>query len=285
MNHNGLLVVDKPSGITSRDAVDVAARWFSRKTKIGHAGTLDPLATGVLVLAIGQATRLIEYVQAMPKVYRTKITLGGRSDTDDADGTVTPTQDAARSDESAIRSALTRFVGEIDQIPPSFSAAHVSGRRAYSLARRGEEVSLSPRPVRIDRIDVLAYAWPELELEIHCGKGTYVRSIARDTGNVLGVGGYVKELRRLRIGPFSVGYAISLEDSAKLVHAGLLPLIEAVKGLPAIHVTEEETRMLRTGKRIAREGNGEVALVNAAGALIAVGRITDGTLQPEKVFR
>src|SRR5262245_13147786 len=132
MNLNGLLVLDKPPGLTSRDALDRAARWFPRKTRIGHAGTLDPLATGVLVLAVGQATRLIEYVQAMPKTYRTCIRLGATSDTDDADGTVTPNPAAAPVDEAAVRAALTGFIGEVEQVPPAYSAARVEGRRAYA---------------------------------------------------------------------------------------------------------------------------------------------------------
>src|SRR3954463_13538651 len=130
MDH-GLLVLDKPQGITSRDAVDSAGRWFPRKRKIGHAGTLDPLATGVLVLAVGHATRLIEYVQDMPKTYRARITLGATSDTDDADGTIIPSRDAEPLAESSIREALTKFAGEIDQVPPAYSAARISGQRAY----------------------------------------------------------------------------------------------------------------------------------------------------------
>src|SRR5262245_8124945 len=149
MNVNGLLILDKPAGLTSRDALDRAAKWFPRKTRIGHAGTLDPLATGVLVLAIGQATRLLEYVQAMPKMYRTRLRLGATSDTDDADGTVTPHPNAAPVEEAAVRAALTQFVGEIEQVPPAYSAARVEGRRAYALARRGDTVDLAPRRVRI----------------------------------------------------------------------------------------------------------------------------------------
>src|SRR5829696_1916742 len=149
MNLNGLLVLDKPPGMTSREALDRAAKWFPRKTRVGHAGTLDPLATGVLVLAVGHATRLIEYVQAMPKAYRTGIRLGATSDTDDADGTVTPNPAAAPVDEPAVRAALDQFVGEVEQVPPAYSAARVGGRRAYDLARGGAEVTLAARRVRI----------------------------------------------------------------------------------------------------------------------------------------
>src|SRR3954453_7091135 len=138
MSLHGLLVLDKPPGLTSREAVDRAAKWFPRKTRIGHAGTLDPLATGVLVLAVGQATRLIEYVQAMPKAYRTRIRLGATSDTDDADGTVTQNPAATSVDEAAVRAALAGFVGEVEQVPPAYSAVRVEGRRAHALARRGQ---------------------------------------------------------------------------------------------------------------------------------------------------
>jgi tRNA pseudouridine55 synthase len=280
MNPNGLLVLDKPSGLTSRDAVDRAARWFPRKTKIGHAGTLDPLATGVLVLAVGQATRLIEYVQAMPKVYRTRIRLGATSDTDDADGTITENANAHPVNEEAVRAALASFIGEVEQVPPTYSAARVEGRRAYALARRGTEVELAPRKVRVDRIDVREYRWPELELDVFCGKGTYIRSIARDLGRALGVGGYVTELRRLRIGPFTVEDAIPLDAKAPK----LLPMAAAVSGLPVVRVTADEVRRLRNGQTIPAAGDGEVAVFDEPGELVAVGRMAQGWLKPEKVL-
>ena len=284
MNPNGLLVLDKPSGITSRDAVDRAAAWFPRKTKIGHAGTLDPLATGVLVLAVGPATRLIEYVQAMPKAYRTRVRLGATSDTDDADGTVTPTPAAAPVEEAAVRAALAAFLGEVEQVPPAYSAARVEGRRAYALARRGADVALAPRRVRIDRIDVREYCWPELELDVECGKGTYIRSIARDLGRAVGVGGYVTALRRLRIGPFTVEDAVPLEADAATACGKLLPLAAAVSGFPVVRATADEVRRLRNGQSIPAPGAGEVAVLDEAGELVAVGRVTGGLLKPEKVM-
>src|SRR5262245_46002583 len=235
MTH-GLLVLDKPPGITSRDALDRAAKWFPRKTKIGHAGTLDPLATGVLVLAVGHATRLIEYVQAMPKAYRTRIILGATSDTDDADGTVTPAPAASPVDEAAVRAALATLIGEVPQVPPAYSAARVEGRRAYDLARRGDDVALAARRVRIDRIDVVSYSWPDLEVDVHCGKGTYIRSIARDLGAALGVGGYVAVLRRTRIGPFAVEDAVPLDADPAAARSKLLPMAMAVSGLPVVRV-------------------------------------------------
>jgi tRNA pseudouridine55 synthase len=280
MNHNGLFVLDKPSGITSRDAVDRAARWFPRKTKVGHAGTLDPLATGVLVLAIGQATRLIEYVQAMPKLYRTRIRLGATSDTDDADGMLTENPGAGPLGDEAVRAALAVFVGEIEQVPPAYSAARVEGRRAYALARRGADVDLAPRRVRIDRIEVREYRWPEVELDVLCGKGTYIRSIARDLGRALGVGGYVTALRRLRVGPFTVEEAMPPDAESP----NLLPMSAAVSGLPTIRVTCEEVRRLRNGQAIPAAGAGETAVLDEMGELAAVGRAAGGWLKPEKVL-
>jgi tRNA pseudouridine55 synthase len=284
MSFHGLLVIDKPNGITSRDAVDRAAAWFPPKTKVGHAGTLDPLATGVLVLAVGYATRLIEYVQAMPKTYRTRIILGAISNTDDADGTITATADAKPADEATIRSLLTRFVGEIEQVPPAYSAALVGGRRAYEMARRGQTVALGARRVRIDRVELLSYDWPELELDVYCGKGTYIRSIARDLGAAIGVGGYVVALRRLRIGSFSIDDSVALDADVETARSKLLPMSAAIVSLPAIRVSADEVRRLQQGQAISASGEGEVAVLDRAGDLVAVGRIMSGRLRPEKVI-
>ncbi|HKA06849.1 MAG TPA: tRNA pseudouridine(55) synthase TruB [Gemmataceae bacterium] len=281
----GLLVLDKPQGISSRQALDRAAMWFPRKTKIGHAGTLDPLATGVLVLAIGQATRLVEYVQAMPKMYRTRIRLGAKSDTDDAGGTITPNPTTAQLAETTIRAALDRFIGEVEQIPPAYSAARVEGQRAYDRARRGDEVTLAPRRVRIDRIDLLSYAWPDLVLEIHCGKGTYIRSIARDLGAALGVGGYVAELRRLSIGAFTLDQAVTLHADPETARQKLLPITMAVSGLRAVRVSPNDAQRLRNGLSISAAGEGEVAVLDQNGQLLAMGRVENGLLRPEKVLQ
>src|SRR6266849_314652 len=199
---NGLLVVDKPSGMTSRDVVDRAARWFPRRTRLGHTGTLDPLATGILVLCVGAATRLTEYVQRMAKTYHAGLLLGVRSDTDDADGTVLPVVVDVPPSGTQVAEALRSFIGTIDQIPPADSAAKLTGRRAYALARRGEEVVLQPRAVQIHRIDIQQYEYPRLRLEVHCGNGTYIRSLARDLGIVLGCGAMIETLRRTQVGPF-----------------------------------------------------------------------------------
>jgi tRNA pseudouridine55 synthase len=219
---NGFLVIDKPSGFTSRDAVNRVQRRFPRKTKIGHTGTLDPLATGVLVLCIGTACKLADRVQAMPKTYVARFRLGATSTTDDADGTVTPTV-ATLVPEDRVRTELAKFVGVIDQLPPQFSAIKVGGTRAYTSARRGQTVSLTARPVRVDAIRVLGYAWPFLDVEIDCGKGTYVRSIARDLGRALGCCGLVETLRRTRVGPFTAEQGIGPDADGESMRDRLIP--------------------------------------------------------------
>ena len=221
---NGFLVVDKPAGMTSRDVVNRVQFWFPRRTKIGHTGTLDPLATGVLVLCIGAATKLADRVQAMAKQYETRIRLGATSNTDDADGAVVGSIEPVVPTIAAVEAALPAFVGAILQLPPQFSALKVQGQRAYDLARRGTEVALQPRPVRVDSVLLQGYEWPWLDLRIDCGKGTYIRSIARDLGAVLGVGGLVQTLRRTRVGPFAAERGIKLDAPAHEAKAALLPM-------------------------------------------------------------
>ena len=221
---NGWLAVDKPSGMTSREVVNAVQNWFPRRTKVGHTGTLDPRATGLLVICIGEATKLADTVQSMGKRYWSRIRLGATSDTDDADGAIVETASATPPDEAAVRAAIPAFIGSILQLPPIYSALKVGGKRAHKLARRGIDPKLEPRTVRVDAIRFLSYDWPYLELEIDCGKGTYVRSIARDLGAIFGVGGLVQELRRTRVGPFVVEEAIPLESSRHAAVAALQPL-------------------------------------------------------------
>jgi len=221
---NGFLVVDKPAGMTSRDVVNRAQFWFPRRTKIGHTGTLDPLATGVLVLCIGAATKLADRVQAMPKQYDARIRLGATSNTDDADGEVVESPTAPIPTLAMIESAIPAFVGTIQQLPPQFSALKVQGQRAYDLARRGADVPLQPRPVRVDSILLHGFNWPSLDLRIDCGKGTYIRSIARDLGAVLGVGGLVQTLRRTLVGPFAAERGIQLDAPAHEAKAALVSI-------------------------------------------------------------
>jgi tRNA pseudouridine55 synthase len=286
--YDGLLVLDKPGGVTSRDAVDAALRWFPRRTRMGHTGTLDPLATGVLVLCLGAATRLAEYVQRMSKTYRTELRLGARSDTDDADGVVTSVA-TAPPDASVVAAHLSGFVGAIEQTPPAYSAAKVAGRRAYDLARQGQEVGLRPRMVQIYGIDVIQYDYPSLKLEVRCGKGTYIRSLARDLGKRLGCGALVQTLRRTRVGPFTVDGATTPGMDAASALARLRPLEEAVADLPRVIVTDDEVRRLRQGQALPRDDfdGTELALFDETNRLVATAKwdAERRMIRPDKVIQ
>src|SRR5215218_8642999 len=236
---NGLLVIDKPGGMTSRDVVNRVQRWFPRKTKIGHTGTLDPLATGVLVVCVGHATRLADYVQAMGKSYASRFRLGATSTTDDADGEVTEVPNAKPPTRDEIDAALAGFVGVIEQVPPAVSALKVEGQRAHDLVRKGKDIQLAARRVRIDAIRVTHSEWPWLDVEVDCGKGTYIRSIARDLGAKLDCGGLVQTLRRTRVGPFTAEQGIGLDVTWEEAKAKLLPLASAVTGMPQVLLDQE----------------------------------------------
>jgi tRNA pseudouridine55 synthase len=289
---NGLLVIDKPGGMTSRDAVNRVQRWFPRKTKIGHTGTLDPLATGVLVVCVGAATRLADYVQAMGKTYHSRFRLGATSTTDDADGDVAGTG-AAPVARLEIDTALSHFVGVIEQTPPAFSAMKVDGKRAHALARAGADVKLVARPVRVDAIRVTAYDWPWLDVEIDCGKGTYIRSIARDLGAELGVGGMVQTLRRTRVGPFLAEHGVGVDESPADLAAGLRSMAQALGETPCVSLGSDELRRFRTGQAVcftpASRGreppdSGTVGVLDTASELIGVGTVVCGVVKPETVF-
>ena len=249
-SRDGLLVLDKPGGLTSRAALDRALRWFPRGTRMGHTGTLDPLATGVLVLCLGAATRLAEYVQRMGKTYRTTLRLGARSDTDDADGTVTPAEVAVPPDTAAVLAALPGFTGTIEQVPPAYSAAKVTGQRAYDLARQGRQVELQARRIDVYGLDLLRYEYPYLDLEVRCGKGTYIRSLARDLGERLGCGALVQTLRRTRVGPFTAEEAVTLETEAQAARSRVLPVGLAVVELPRAVLRAAEVERLRRGQTV-----------------------------------
>jgi tRNA pseudouridine55 synthase len=285
----GLLNVDKPAGITSRDVVNRVQRLV-KPHKVGHAGTLDPLATGVLIVCIGQATRLIEYVQQMPKRYVGTFLLGRESDTEDVEGKVVVLSGAAEPTESEILALLPKFLGEIQQMPPAYSALKVDGKRAYALARRGETVTLQPRPVRIDSIDLVHYCYPELTLDIRCGSGTYIRSLGRDIARAAGTEAVMSALVRREIGRFSVNDAIAYDDlSREITNARLRPPIEALGDMPQVIVTTAEVAELANGRTIDNRNSlaagNEIAAVDADGRLIALLRIeTDNRFQPVRFF-
>jgi len=274
----GFLVVDKPRGPTSRDAVNRLQRTLPRGVKLGHTGTLDPMATGVLVLCLGQATRLASQVQAMGKGYTATVKLGATSTTDDAEGNITPVNDTAVP-AGDIEAALLRFTGVIQQAPPAYSAIKVQGQRAYALARRGEGVELAEREVHVKSITLDGCVWPELHLTIECGKGTYIRSLARDIGAALGCGGHLTALRRTHVGLFDVQHAVPPEASIETIRAHLRPLRDAVPDWPTLVLNADEARRYCCGQRLSLPHlSGDVAVLDAAGKLLGLGRVQDGAL-------
>jgi tRNA pseudouridine55 synthase len=252
----GILNVDKPPGHTSRDVVNRVERLF-QKVKCGHAGTLDPLATGVLVICVGPATRLIQYVQRLPKQYRAVFQLGRRSATDDTEGEVELVAGAPEPTRAEIEAALVPFLGDILQRPPSHSAIKVGGQRAYDLARRGEEFELPERTVSIYRIEVLRYEYPELELAIECGSGTYVRSLGRDLAAALGTAAVMSALVRTAIGGFRLEEAVALDDlTNSSVLERILPALVAVEALEKVPLSEKQLGELRHGRPVEMRGVG-----------------------------
>lgn len=301
---NGILNINKPQGITSRDAVNALGRVL-KGVKLGHAGTLDPLATGVLVVCAGSATRLIEYVQEMRKTYRTTVRLGATSDTLDADAKIVLTVDPRIPSEEEVRRAIALQTGAISQLPPQYSALKVDGRRAHEMARAGEKADLKEREIMVYRLDLLRYEWPRLDLEIECGSGTYIRSIARDVGERLGCGGLVEVLTRSRIGVFSIEDALELDrlNSENILNF-LRPAADAVDALPKVGISSEEVAEIAQGKEIAvetqafdadsqrddseRERNGtrDVALIGPDGELVAIAEVEPktGKARPRRVL-
>lgn len=288
---DGWLVIDKPGGVTSRDVVNVAQKWFPRGTKLGHTGTLDPLATGVLVLCVGAATRLAEVVQGMGKTYRSRFRFGATSDTDDADGTVSERSGVLPPTEDAVRSALGTFAGEILQVPPAYSALKVGGKRSHELARGGAAAPLAARPVTVYAARLIGYDWPFADVEIECGKGTYVRSIARDLGSALGVGGLVQTLRRTRVGTFAAEEGIGLDAGPDAARARIIPVARAVTDLPRAVLDADAARRFCQGQVVAETliprpgGRTQIAVFGPKEDLLGLGEtIADGRLRATSVL-
>ena len=289
---SGWLVVDKPAGMTSTAVVN-KVRWALDAKKAGHAGTLDPAATGVLAVALGEATKTVPYITDALKCYRFALRLGAATNTDDAEGEVIATSDTRPSDD-AIAAALAAFRGEIMQVPPQFSAVKVDGERAYALARAGEEMELAARPLWVESLEVVARPDADtVELEMVCGKGGYVRSIARDLGAALGCHGHVLWLRRVWSGPFEATDGVSVEvidAEAKTgaLDARLLPLEVGLAELPELKATAEGAARLRNGNPgmvIASDMDwGEEAWASFEGRAVAVGVYKSGELHPSRVF-
>jgi len=270
----GFLNLHKPSGLTSRQVVNIVQRLL-RRPKTGHAGTLDPLASGVLVVSVGPASRLIEYVQRMPKSYTGTFLLGRESDTEDIEGEVTELDNPPVPTLDAIREATKPLVGEILQQPPIYSALKVDGRRAYKMARRGEEVELKPRPITIYSIDVVAYEYPELTLDIACGSGTYIRSLGRDLGHALGTAAVMSALVRTAIGPFTLDaatYPSKLTRDNWTDH--LAAPLTAVESMPRVELTPDEVTEIGHGRKITRSDLDpnvkEYAAITPEGNLLAL---------------
>jgi len=296
---HGWLVLDKPLRMSSAQAVARVRRLLDAE-KAGHGGTLDPLATGVLPVALGEATKTVAWAMEGTKTYRFTVRWGEARATDDAEGEVTETSEV-RPDAAGIAAVLARFTGEIWQRPPAFSALKVEGERAYERARAGEAVALEPRKIRIERLDLLGSIDADrAEFEAVVGKGTYIRALARDIALALGTVGHVAALRRTRVGPFEEAQAISLDNLASLVHSPrplehLLRVETALDDIPALAVTEAEADRLRCGQAVLplrpsdravllELGNGHWVRATCKEKLVALARVADGTLRPVRVL-
>ena len=296
---HGWLVLDKPAGMSSARALAAVRRLLDAE-KAGHGGTLDPLATGVLPIALGEATKTIDFAMAGRKTYRFGLAWGEQRATDDAEGE-TQARSPVRPTGAEIAAALPRFVGRIEQVPPAYSALKVAGRRAYSLARAGEAPRLAPRPIEVFRLRLAAI--PDADhaiFEAEVGKGTYIRALGRDLAGALGTLAYVASLRRLAVGGFTEERAISLENLASLVHSRgalehLLPIETALDDIPALALTEAEADRMRHGqtvlplhpvlrKLVLELGNGHAIRVTCQERLVALAKVADGALRPVRVL-
>ena len=289
---SGWLVVDKPAGLTSTAVVN-KVKWAFDAKKAGHAGTLDPDATGVLAVALGEATKTVPYITDSLKAYTFTVRLGQSTNTDDAEGEILKTSDA-RPEDAQIKDALGQFIGDIMQVPPQFSAVKIDGQRAYKLARDGEDLELAARPLWVD--ELILTDRPDADhvtLEMTCGKGGYVRSIARDLGEALGCFGHVRELRRIWSGPFDATDGISLEQINELakqpeLDTYLRPLEEGLQDLPQVSATPEGAVRMRNGNpgmvMASDVEYGDECWASLDGKAVAVGRYKAGELHPSRVF-
>jgi len=296
---SGWLIVDKPGGMTSTDVVNRVRRLLDAR-KVGHGGTLDPLATGVLPIALGEATKTVAYVMDGKKSYRFCVRFGAATETDDAEGRIVAESDRRPSDEE-IRAQLPRLIGRISQIPPAYSAIKVDGQRAYDLAREGAPPKLEPREVRIDAFELVARpSADEAIFEVRSGKGAYMRSLARDLGELLGCHGHIATLRRLSVGPFDEGSAIALDRLERLEEGAarselVLPIETALDGIPALALTSSEANKLRSGQavpmlsrsqsdRIRDLENGDIVCAMTDGRAVAISRFEAGEIRPVRVI-
>ena len=281
---SGLVVVDKPGGVTSHGVVARVRRLVGTR-KVGHAGTLDPMATGVLVLGVNRATRLLGHLMLTEKAYDATIRLGAATTTDDAEGEVVATAPLDGVDEQQVRDALRQFVGEIEQVPTAVSAIKVDGKRAYARVRDGEQVELKARPVTVHEIVVHEVSLPEVRVSVRCSSGTYIRAIARDLGAALGVGGHLTALRRTAVGAFDLAAASTLEQLEDGVT--LVPIAEAARAtFPSVDLDADQERAVRYGRSLDLQlpGVGEHALFAPDGEFLALYEPAGGGARPVAVF-
>jgi tRNA pseudouridine55 synthase len=269
----GLVVVDKPGGLTSHDVVSRVRRLAGTR-KVGHAGTLDPMATGVLVLAVDRATRLLGHLTLTDKRYDATIRLGVSTTTDDAEGETLETRSTEGLTEDEVRAGLDALTGEIDQVPSSVSAVKIDGKRAYARVREGEQVELPPRRVTIHAIEVTAIELPDVRVSVHCSSGTYIRAIARDLGAALGVGGHLTALRRTAVGPFTLDHARTLEQLTD--HFEVTPIAEAARAaFPARELDDSQAADVRVGRRLDLDLDAVTGLFAPDGQFLALYRKGD----------
>lgn len=289
---SGVLVVDKPIGLTSHDVVQIIRRGTGIR-RAGHTGTLDPRASGVLVVLIGPAVRLSEYVSASDKRYQATIRLGSSTDTYDAEGVVTESAAWENITEEQFNEVLQKFVGEIEQVPPPYSAVKVKGKHAYDMAREGEEVDLEPRTIHVYSLEILEWAPPEVVIDVYCSSGTYVRSLANDLGKELGCGAHLIGLRRTKSGRFTLRDAIPLRKLQESFEAGswyrnLIPAAEALADWPMVELDADQVELVRHGHRVPadEDAKGWARGVSEQGDLVALLELDEETheWQPRKVF-
>jgi tRNA pseudouridine55 synthase len=279
---SGLVIVDKPGGMTSHDVV-TRVRRLAGTRRVGHAGTLDPMATGVLVVAVNRATRLLGHLTLTDKRYDATIRLGASTTTDDVEGEVLASRSTEAVTEDAVREALGAFQGEIDQVPSSVSAIKVKGKRAYDRVRAGEQVDLPPRRVTIHALDVTGLDLPDVRISVHCSTGTYIRAIARDLGAALHVGGHLTALRRTAVGPFTLDEARTLDHLTE--HFSLTPIGEAVRAsFPARDLDDEQAAHVRVGRPLDLALEGRTAVFAPDGEFLALYEPGDTDARAVAVF-
>lgn len=287
---SGVLVVDKPVGLSSHDVVQIVRRGTGIR-RAGHTGTLDPRASGVLVILLGPAVRLSEFVSAEDKRYQATIRLGSSTDTYDSEGAPSAPEVDVDVSREEFEELLKGYVGEIEQTPPPYSAIKVQGKRAYEMARKGEEVELEPRIIQVHSLELLEWALPEVVVDVHCSSGTYVRSLAHDIGEELGVGAHLVGLRRTKSGRFTLRDAVSMRQLRDDFETGtwaknLIPAAEALGDWPAVELDEEMLQKVRNGNRIPAEAGakGQARAVSQEGELVAIVEVDGDEWQPRKVF-